>query len=206
MDSRQFLASSLALAASPSYAASANWEQAVCNLLNAARARANQQELAKYGSYQISERLPLIVNPQLTAASEWWSNAVKGTGIQDHFAPTNAAGYLIRSFVDQTVVSRVRLPTEAVPGGYQTYWHLLVLAMGLNPLHGNDNQNLLFAGDMSAFFVANAWINSGYNADPRLAGGHYWNVIMPLWTHCGIANGPWLGGRKSAVCDFAQLV
>lgn len=200
MDRRQFCAGAAALLSSPVLASGGTWEQDILAYLNVFRDEANQQELALHGYYRSGPRLPLKLHPTLTAASALWCRGLADLGFLEHYWWTDSQDRLVVSQTDSTPISRRAYPSEDYPGlGHITYWHSQIASFGL--VTQGDSSN---AGQFRRTSVENVvfgFKQSGYNADPWLAGGHYSNIVQPYWTHMGIA----VGAGKMVVNDFARL-
>ena len=182
------------------FAQKLSWEEQFVVLINQERSSANDREWAIYGAYANGFRGPLTINPRLTASAQLWCNALKGSNYFDHYGYVTNQGYLRRSYYDWTQISRVWLPSK-----YNNYtdWTIRNEYFGVFPTASSENGYL--GGGSRPRDIFNAWKAGTWNIDPRLASGHYSNMINPRWIEVGIAKNTWGGGKNSCFADFADF-
>lgn len=172
------------------------WQQQTLNLVNAERSDANRRELLIYGEVQ-QVRHPLGYDARLEESAQWWCDAIKGTGIADHFGWLNARGHLIDQNGRQ--ISRVWLPTYQPDG--LTYWGFRNEFLGIE---GRSSENGVFLKRATPAAAVAAWRGSGWHDDPRQATKHYRNLIDPGWTHFGVGKQSWGAGKDSMIAEFLE--
>lgn len=174
----------------------AGWEEDLLSAINAERAYADDREFAIHGEV-LSPRLPLTLNPALTASAQIWVDALKGTGILAHGWHTNDAGYLVAGYGETKAVSRVWLPSR-------DRWTDFVIRNEFFGVFAFGSENGFVGKSTKAGHVVAAWAAGGWNIDPRLAATHYGNLVNPRWTQMGAAKGTWGSGKSSVFAEFIE--
>jgi hypothetical protein len=116
-------------------------------------------------------------------------------------------GILIQNADSTKTITRVWLPSREMNPGEGIYWTDFLSRNAYLGLHTiNQGENILLTSNVSPASIIGRW-RSGYNDDPTKAlGGHYGNMISPIWTHCGFGRGPYGNSKKIAVLDLTSII